>query len=99
MIRSQALLGLETGMVFAVPVPADKEANSAMIKTAIDQALSEANEKNITGAEITPFLLKRLHEITGGESVESNVALIKNNAALATQIALAYAQTNVQHVP
>ena len=70
-----------------------------MIKTAIDQALIEADEKNISGAEITPFLLKRLHEITGGESVASNVALIKNNAALAAQIALSHSQQNTTQKP
>ena len=70
-----------------MPIPADKEANSAMIRQAIDQALAEADEQKIAGAEITPFLLKRVNEISGGESSASNIELIKNNAALGAKIA------------
>ncbi len=69
-------------MIFAVPIPADKAADSALIKNAIATALSEADAQKIAGAEITPFLLKRVNELTGGESSASNVELIKNNAAL-----------------
>lgn len=69
-------------MIFAVPIPADKAADSALIKNAIATALSEADAQSIAGAEITPFLLKRVNELTGGESSASNVELIKNNAAL-----------------
>ena len=49
----------------------------------------EANEQQIAGAEITPFLLKRIHELTEGESGASNVELIKNNARIGSQIAIA----------
>ena len=86
-IRGNDLLLLENGIIFAVPVPEDKEANSENIRHAIDAALLEAATKNITGAEITPFLLKRVNELTGGESSTSNVELIKNNAKLGAEIA------------
>ena len=82
MVKSQAELGLETGMIFAVPIPEDKAADSQVIKEAIATALAEADDQSISGAEITPFLLKRVNELTGGESSASNVELVKNNAAL-----------------
>lgn len=81
-------LGLQTGMIFAVPIPEDKAADSQVIKGAISTALAEADEQRIGGAEITPFLLKRVNELTGGESSASNVELIKNNAQLGARIAV-----------
>jgi len=51
--------------------------------------LSEAKEQGVTGAKITPFLLKRVNELTAGESLASNVELIKNNAMVGAQIACA----------
>ena len=75
-------------MIFANPVPKEKEANPEIIRGAIAQALKEANEQNVSGAKITPFLLKRVNEISGGESSASNIELIKNNARLAGQIAV-----------
>lgn len=73
---------MKNGLIFAVPVPKDKEANQQTIKDAIDAALKEASENNISGAQITPFLLKRVNELTGGESSASNIELIKNNAKI-----------------
>ena len=73
---------MKTGIIFAVPIPIEKEANSAVIRKAIDQALAEADEQKIAGAEITPFMLKRVNEISGGESSASNIELIKNNASI-----------------
>jgi pseudouridine-5'-phosphate glycosidase len=89
-------------MIFAVPIPEDKAADSQIIKAAINQALAEADAQKILGAEITPFLLKRVNELSGGESSESSkyyksnlkltpfldVALIKNNAKLGAQISV-----------
>jgi pseudouridine-5'-phosphate glycosidase len=66
------VLRLKNGILFAVPVPKEKEANSENIKVAIDGALKEAEEKGIKGAEITPFLLKKVNELTGGESSSSS---------------------------
>ena len=63
-------------MIFAVPIPEDKEADASKIKEAIASALAEADEKKVSGAEITPFLLKRVAELSGGESLASNIELI-----------------------
>ena len=56
----------------------------------IDDAVREAEEKHITGKEITPFLLARIAEITGGKSLEANIQLVFNNAAVGSEIAKAY---------
>lgn len=72
MIRSQEDLQLNTGILFTVPIPEDKEADSEKIKAGIEQSLKEAEEKGISGALITPFLLKRVNELTGGESSSSS---------------------------
>jgi len=88
MILSQRMLGLQTGMIFANPVPKDKEANPELIRSAIKEALEQADKQNIKGALITPFLLKRVNELTKGESSASNIELIKNNARLGAQISI-----------
>jgi len=72
MIKSQEDLQLDTGILFTVPIPVDKEADSGKIKAGIDQALKEAQEQSVTGALITPFLLKRVSELTEGESTSSS---------------------------
>ena len=79
-------------MLFAVPIPADKAADSAAIKKGIEQALREADEQKIAGALITPFMLKRVNELTGGESAASNVELIKNNAVIGARISIALSE-------
>ncbi len=61
--------------------------DSKIINDAIEKALIMADEQGIKGKEITPFLLKSIVEITGGDSLESNIALILNNAALGAEIA------------
>ena len=82
MLISQLQMNLQTGLLFSVPIPADKAADSRKIRGAIDQALKEADHHKIQGAKITPYLLKRVNELTGGESSASNVELIKNNAKM-----------------
>lgn len=71
-VRAQINLGLETGMLFAVPIPEDKAGDSLLIKESIDKAIFEANEKGVKGAEITPFLLKRVSELSGGNSSDAS---------------------------
>lgn len=58
--------------MFTVPIPEDKAADSELMKSGIAQALREADEQGVTGALITPFLLKRVNELTGGESSASS---------------------------
>jgi pseudouridine-5'-phosphate glycosidase len=60
------------------------------IDAAISEALGEADSLGITGKETTPFLLARIVELTGGESLESNVRLVLNNAGLAARVAVSY---------
>ncbi|KAI0094835.1 indigoidine synthase A-like protein [Irpex rosettiformis] len=92
-LHSQAQLGLSNGAIFAVPIPEKYEAVGAELQVAVEQALqeAEANGVNRRGKEATPWLLKRVGEITGGKSLASNVALIKNTARVGSQIAVAYA--------
>lgn len=84
--------GLSGGIVVANPIPAEFAMDPTTINLAIDQAVREAEAAAVKGKELTPFLLKRIVEITGGDSLESNIALVKNNAALAAEIAVAYSR-------
>ncbi|MCB0136954.1 MAG: pseudouridine-5'-phosphate glycosidase, partial [Caldilineaceae bacterium] len=82
-------LGLPGGLLVAVPIPAEAEIPAAEIEPAIAQAVAEAAERGLRSAEVTPFLLSRIAELTGARSLEANLALLKNNAAVAAQIAVA----------
>ena len=81
-------LGLGGGAVIANPIPSEYAMDKAVIDAAIDRALKEAGEAGIKGKEVSPFLLGRVLELTGGESLESNIKLVLNNAALAAKIAV-----------
>ncbi|CAJ0767560.1 23602_t:CDS:10, partial [Entrophospora sp. SA101] len=78
--NANSRLKLESGMLIAVPVPEHESADANKIQVAIDQSLRETFDKRIHGKDVTPFLLKRVNEITKGDSLKSNIALIKNNA-------------------
>ena len=80
-------LGLKGGAVIANPIPMEFQLEYAMMEQAIQQALAKAEEKNIKGKDITPFLLASIEQITGGKSLDANVELVLNNAKLAAQIA------------
>lgn len=86
-LRAQWDLGLGGGAVIANPIPAEYEMPSEVISVAIERALAEATERGVRGKDVTPFLLARVKDLTGGDSLESNIALVKNNAALAASIA------------
>ncbi|KAI8381254.1 erwinia chrysanthemi IndA protein-like protein-like protein [Radiomyces spectabilis] len=81
-------LSMNSGMVFAVPIPEESAVDSTAIQDAIATAVNEARAKGITGKEETPYLLKRIVEITKGESLAANIALVKNNAKVGGQIAV-----------
>ncbi len=85
-------LNLDGGVIVANPVPKEYEADSEVINTAIEKALQEAVKSNIKGKHVTPFLLSKVKELTVGESLETNIALIKNNAEVAAKIAVEYAR-------
>lgn len=84
-------LGLEGGVVLANPIPEKWSMDPDVINPAIDEAVAEAAQKGISGKRLTPFLLGRIVELTGGDSLESNIALVQNNATLASAVAGAYA--------
>lgn len=84
--------GLNGGMVIANPIPHEFAMPEETINSAIAQAVREADEQGINGKASTPFLLARVAELTGGNSVNSNIELVFNNAKLAARIASAYQQ-------
>lgn len=86
-IETKWKLGLNGGVVIANPVPKEDELEESYITAIIEQALKEAEEKHITGKAVTPFLLDRVKTLTGGKSLKANIALVKNNAALAADLA------------
>lgn len=75
------------GIVIANPVPEADEIPETRFKVWLDQATREADEQGIAGRDVTPFALSRLHELSGGETLRSNLALVKSNAHVAAQIA------------
>jgi pseudouridylate synthase len=89
-IKIKEDLGLKGGLLITNPIPKENEMDYDYIAGKIDEALREAREKHVTGKATTPFLLDRLHSITGGKSVEANKALVFNNARLAAEIAKEY---------
>ncbi len=86
-IRAHWELGNPGGVLVCVPIPPGDEIPRETIEPFIERALHEAEEQHIAGSAVTPFLLKRLAEITQGTSVRANVALLKSNVAVAAEIA------------
>jgi pseudouridine-5'-phosphate glycosidase len=84
-------IGAKHGILVAVPVPAADELPPPQVESAIQQAIAEASAQGVQGKRVTPFLLKRVAELTGGESRRANTALLINNARVAGQIAVALA--------
>ncbi len=89
MFRTQRALGYRGGMLVTNPIPAEYAMDKALIDAAIEQALCDAKAQGIHGKETTPFLLARVVELTGGDSLESNIRLVLNNAMVAAQTAKA----------
>jgi pseudouridine-5'-phosphate glycosidase len=92
MMRAKWALGLAGGISIANPIPPASEIPAATIAPAIEEAVREMAARGIAGKEATPYLLARLNEITGGDSLRANIALIENNARLGAEIAVAYAR-------
>ena len=88
-INAQREMDYPGGMLIANPIPEEYAMPKETIDAAINQALKEAGEKGIKGKETTPFLLARVCELTGGESLASNIQLVLNNVRLAAKIAAA----------
>lgn len=88
-IRTKWQLGLKGGVVVSNPVPADEAMAPDEIDTIIAQALQEADQQGVAGKQVTPFLLARIKELTGGRSLATNIALVKHNALVGARLAVA----------
>ena len=88
--KAQGELGFAGGMLVTNPIPEEYSMPKDVIDAAIDRAIRECEEKGIRGKETTPFLLARVAELTGGDSLASNIQLVFNNARLAAKTAAAY---------
>lgn len=80
-------LGMAGGMLVTNPIPEQFAMDHEVINQAIDEAIAQAKAQGIHGKETTPFLLAKVKDLTGGDSLTANIALVKNNAALAAQVA------------
>lgn len=92
MLFTKWQIGLNGAALIATPVPTDQEIVADEMEIHIQKALNVAKEKNISGKEVTPFLLKYIADHTKGESLEANIALIKNNAKIGAELAVAYSR-------
>ena len=90
--KAQNDMALGGGMLVTNPIPEEYSMPKDVIDAAIDQAIAECNEQGIKGKETTPFLLARVAELTGGDSLASNIRLVYNNAKLTAQTAVEYAK-------
>lgn len=97
LLQAQWSLGLKGGVVLANPIPTEHAMPRGRIDAAIDQALAEAEAQGVRGKASTPFLLARVAALTGGDSLQANIALVLNNAALAAQVAAALATQGHPH--
>jgi len=92
MFKAQRELGFKNGMLVTNPIPEEYAMPKEVIDAAIDQALRESVEQGIKGKETTPFLLARVSELTGGDSLDSNIQLVFNNAKVAALTAVELAK-------
>ena len=85
-------MGLDGGMVVAVPIPEEHALASDEIDGVIEDALQELQRQGITGKDTTPFLLASIAERTGGRSLDANIQLVINNARVAAEIAVEFSR-------
>jgi len=97
-MQARAALNIDGGVLIANPVPADHEIPRDQMLGLINQSISEAAAAGIKGKEVTPWLLGRLVELSGGRSLITNQALINNNATLAASLAVSLAASPIGHV-
>lgn len=90
MLRVKWDLGLRGGAVIANPIPEKDALQKEFIDAIIQNALKEANELKIAGKDVTPFMLGKVKEMTEGKSLDANIALVKHNAVIGAQIAVAF---------
>lgn len=80
-------MGIASALLIAVPVPAEAEVPHEILNRILDESLRDAEDSNITGREVTPFLLARMAERSEGATLRANIALLENNARVAARIA------------
>ncbi|HEX9544077.1 MAG TPA: pseudouridine-5'-phosphate glycosidase [Pyrinomonadaceae bacterium] len=93
LFRAQEELKLERALLVTVPVPAEFAVPADELKRTLDAALKQAEEQNISGRELTPFLLSHMAETSAGSTLKANIALLENNARVAAEIANAFAES------
>ncbi len=91
-MRAKWELGLKGGVVVANPIPAEAEIPAREIAPVIERAVQQAGRQGIKGKDVTPFLLAEIAAVTAGRSLAANIALAKNNARVAADIAVAFAE-------
>lgn len=92
MMKAKWSMNLRGGFIIGNPVPKEYEEDKEQVTAAIEQALKELEEKGIKGKDSTPFLLARVKDLTGGDSLETNIQLVYNNARVASEIAVAFSK-------
>ena len=101
LIMANKDINSSSGILIGVPIPETEAAHGDMIEEAIKTAVEEAKDKNIVGRDVTPYILSRLNDLTGGASLKANLALVKNNARVGAGIAveLANLRNSCSHRP
>lgn len=89
-LAAKQQLGLRGGMVIANPIPEEYQMPPDVINRHVETALKEMDASGVSGKDATPFLLAKIVELTGGDSLEANIHLVHNNAALAARVAAAF---------
>lgn len=90
--KTQRELDMESALLVTVPVPAETEVEASLLRRVLDEALREAEREQISGRDLTPFLLARMSQQSEGATLRANIALLENNARVAAQIAVALDQ-------
>jgi pseudouridine-5'-phosphate glycosidase len=82
--------GIKGGLILTVPVPEEDEVDPGLLRDAISRAVHEAEEKGIKGKDVTPYILFRIGELTGGATLKANLSLVRNNTRIGCDIAKSY---------
>jgi pseudouridylate synthase len=90
LVKAHWACGNSNSVLITVPPPKEFEIDHLLVESALQKALTEANNLHIHGAATTPFLLQKMNELTGGLSLKANLSLLKNNAEIAAKIAVAF---------
>jgi pseudouridine-5'-phosphate glycosidase len=80
---------MESALLVTVPVPAEAEVDADLLARVLDDSIAQAEREKVTGRDLTPFLLARMSEHSGGATLRANIALLENNARVAAHIARA----------